>query len=124
MRDPAGFRQFEHWVEGLIAEQLNLRRDRMNPASRITGDFGVGGAEGWELMEMLHQKTGVVFGDDFPTRAYFGDEVMIPVHAPFEWMAKKLRGDRSPGPGSLDLTVRALTLYVWEHGGRMPPGED
>ena len=71
-------------VMHFVAEFTGVKRQRVTPASTLFGDFGVDGADGWELVESFGQKFQVDLSA-FRADRHFGPEGM-PIYAPFVWL--------------------------------------
>lgn len=114
MQDIRGFIAFEQWLEGVIAAETNVRRERINPATAINNDIGVDGDDAYELLVLVQDKTGADFSD-FPYDDYFGAESQG-----YEMVQAIRRLFRREKKTWRRLTVRDLALYMWKHGGRIP----
>ncbi len=98
--------EFEQQVLNWISEWYEGPKERLSSQTSINVDLGVDGDDADELIQYLHERSGVIFSD-FPFDRYFGPEVSIvaALVRPLLFMRRK----------NLEaLSVRDLASYMYE----------
>ena len=71
-------------VMDFVAEFTGVDPLRLSPHSTLFGDFGIDGADGWELIEEFGKKFHVDLSS-FDANQHFGPEGLL-FYAPFLWL--------------------------------------